>query len=176
MHSSPRRAAGWTVFVAAAALAIAGCSTGDTRTIEASGIVETISKRQTISPEGTRRAFSRSGARAATTAQVQINRFLWRGALDTISFMPIASADAFGGIIVTDWYAPPETPKERFKINVYIQGEELRSDGVTVTLFREVRDDGGQWSSARVGVDIAADLENEILARARELRQTSLNR
>ena len=74
-----------------------------------------------------------------------MNAFLWRASLDTIAFMPLASADPFGGVIITDWYAPPETPDERFKVNIYILGRILRADGLKVSVFRQTRDAGGQW-------------------------------
>ena len=59
-------------------------------------------------------------ANGHSTNGISVNGFLWRATLDTISFMPLAQADPFGGIILTDWYRPPETQDERFKINVYI--------------------------------------------------------
>src|SRR5579884_3716291 len=59
-----------------------------------------------------------------------VNSFLWRATLDTLSFMPLASADPFGGVVITDWYSPPETPNERFKINIFILDRQLRADGV----------------------------------------------
>ncbi len=98
-----------------------------------------------------------------------VNAFLWRGALDTLSFMPLASADPFGGVIVTDWYAPPTTSGERFKATAYVLGRQLRADGVRVTVFRQVRA-GGQWEDAPVNPGTVSDIENKVLARARELR------
>ena len=80
------------------------------------------------------------------------------------------------GAIITDWYAPPETPKERFKINVLVLGQELRSDGVKVSVFRQARDDAGKWVDAPIVKNTAIDLENVILSRARELRQEQTNR
>ena len=98
-----------------------------------------------------------------------VNKFLWRGALETLGFMPLASADPYGGVIVTDWYSPPTTTGERFKATVYVLGRELRSDGVKVTLFRQTRDADG-WADAPVNPATATDIENKVLARARELR------
>src|SRR5690606_25113230 len=40
-------------------------------------------------------------------AGIGVNAFLWRASLDTFAFMPLSSADPFGGVIITDWYAPP---------------------------------------------------------------------
>ena len=41
---------------------------------------------------------------------IGVNSFLWRASLDTVSFMPLASADPFGGVIITDWYSSEEKP------------------------------------------------------------------
>ncbi len=102
-------------------------------------------------------------------AALGVNAYLWRGALDTLSFMPLASADPFGGVIITDWFSPPTTAGERFKATAYILGRQLRTDGVRVSIFRQVRD-GGQWVDAPVNPSTASDIENKVLARARELR------
>lgn len=102
---------------------------------------------------------------------VGVNSLLWRASLDTVSFMPLVSADPFGGVIITDWYTPPATPGERFKINVYILGRALRADGIRASVFRQ-QDMGGQWVDAPVALNTATDLENAILTRARQLRQS----
>ncbi len=101
---------------------------------------------------------------------IGVNAFLWRATLDTVSFMPLSSADPFGGVIITDWYSPPETPGDRFKMNVYILGRQLRADGLRVSVFRQTRDADGKWVDSAVQPKTATDLENQILARARQLR------
>ena len=101
--------------------------------------------------------------------QVGVNAYLWRGALDTLAFMPLASADPFGGVIITDWYQPPSTPGERFKATAYILGRQLRTDGVRVAIFRQVSQ-GGQWVDAAVNPNTTSEIENKVLLRARELR------
>ena len=105
---------------------------------------------------------------------IGVNSFLWRATLDTVSFLPINNADAFGGVILTDWYAPAETPNERFKLNVYILGRALRADGVRVSVFKEGRTASGSWESMAVGTDVATDIENAILTKARQLRNDSI--
>lgn len=129
-----------------------------------------------------------------------VNSFLWRASLDAISFMPLASADPFGGVIITDWYSAPDAPDERFKVTVYILGRQLRSDAVRAQVFRQARGSAaatilararqpaGQRQPARpvpvrggpadwvdVPVDQATpgELENAILTRARQLRIAS---
>ncbi len=101
---------------------------------------------------------------------IGVNAFLWRGALDTIAFMPVASADPFGGVIITDWYTPPGTSGERFKATIYILSRELRSDGVRVNIYRQVLQNG-QWIDAPVADSTVGDIENKVLARARHMRE-----
>ncbi len=104
---------------------------------------------------------------------IGVNSFLWRASLDSLSFMPITSADPFGGVILTDWYENPETPGERFKINIYILDRQLRSDGVRVAVFKQKQAaKGGGWKDAAVDPSVPRDIENTILTRARELRVT----
>lgn len=107
---------------------------------------------------------------------VAVNSFLWRASLDTLSFMPLSAADPFGGVIITDWYSPPETPDRRFKANAYILDRDLRADGIRVTLFQQRRDATGNWSDAAVEEKTATDLEDAILTRARQLRVDQASR
>ena len=73
-------------------------------------------------------------------AGIGVNSYLWRASLDTLSFMPLSSADPWGGVIVTDWYVNPEKPDERFKMTVYILDTRLRADALNVAVFKQVRD------------------------------------
>ncbi len=103
-----------------------------------------------------------------------VNSFLWRASLDTVSFMPLASADPFGGVILTDWYAPEAEGDERFKINVFILGRQLRSDGVRVRVFKQVKSGNG-WKDIDTSDQTARELEDTILTRARQLRIAQLD-
>jgi len=102
-----------------------------------------------------------------------VNAFLWRASLETVAFMPLASADAFGGVLITDWYAPPETPAERFKVNVFVTSRQLRADGLRAVVFKQSRRPDGSWVDASVDPGTARSLEDTILARARQLRADS---
>ena len=110
-----------------------------------------------------------TGSGDGSSGGIGVNSYLWRASLDTISFMPVASADPFGGVIITDWYAPEDSPGERFKVNLYILGRELRANGLRASVFRQVRENG-EWSDAKVDQETATQLENAILSRAREMR------
>jgi hypothetical protein len=105
---------------------------------------------------------------------IGVNSFLWRASLDTLSFLPLASADPFGGVIITDWYSPPETPEERFKLTVYILDRRLRADGLKISVFRQRRTDNADWRDVAVNADTSVQLENAILTRARQLRLATL--
>lgn len=123
-----------------------------------------------VSDEGGTDLLGGDDKKQAENYGIGVNGFLWRATLDTISFMPIASADPFGGVIVTDWYAPPETPGERTKLNIFIRDRDLRADGVKVTVFRQIKDAQGNWTDAPVAAPTAGSLENAILTRARQIR------
>jgi Domain of unknown function (DUF3576) len=105
---------------------------------------------------------------------IGVNSFLWRASLDTVSFMPLVSADPFGGVIITDWYSPPQSPEERFKVNVYILGRALRADGIRASVFRQQRDGVAGWVDAPIAANTATDMENAILTRARQMRVAQL--
>jgi hypothetical protein len=111
------------------------------------------------------------GSRSTGPASISVNSDLWQATLDTVSFMPIDQADPFGGVILTDWYSPPESPDERIRINVAILDSTLRSDAIRVGTLRQVRSAGG-WADAEVDPATARRLENAILERALQLRQS----
>ena len=129
---------------------------------------------ETVFQRGTGRFERKDGANANAFAGVGVNAYLWRGALETIDFLPLAQADPFGGVIITDWYSPPETPEERFKLNVYVLASELRADAIKVAVFRQTNGEGG-WRDAQVDPKTATNIEDNILTRARELRIAALN-
>lgn len=119
---------------------------------------------------GTRRL----AAQTQASGGLGVNSYLWRATLDTLAFMPLASADPVGGTIITDWYINPEKPDERFKTTVYILDTRLRADGLNVTVFKQTRDASGQWVDATVSPQTDIDIENSILTRARQLRLSNL--
>jgi hypothetical protein len=116
----------------------------------------------------------KSGGGGGPGGGIGVNSFLWRASLDTVSFMPVNSADPFGGVIITDWHSMVETPQERFKMNVYILGRTLRADGIRVAVFRQVQDKYGSWRDAPVPDQAGNKIEDAILTRARQLRFDTL--
>jgi alpha-beta hydrolase superfamily lysophospholipase len=108
----------------------------------------------------------------ATMTQIGVNSYLWRAALDTVSFAPIAQTDSAGGVIVTEWYVNPADPSDRVKVSVAILDATLRADALRVTASRQ-RMQNGQWVDAPVAAATVQRLEDIILTRARDLRRGS---
>jgi Domain of unknown function (DUF3576) len=107
----------------------------------------------------------------SNTSPIGVNSFLWRATLDTVAFLPLTSADPFGGVILTDWHEEPSAPGERFKLNILILDKQLRSDALKVTAFRQIRDPKtGMWKDTETNPDTARQIEDSILTRAREMR------
>ena len=168
--------------ICAVALLLAACGLSDTvqNYPRSEGTLNTpnpTGERQTIFGPGGLNIFgSGKSDRADSTggSGIGINSFLWRASLDTLSFMPLNSADPFGGVIITDWYSESNSPDERFKLTIYILDRRLRADGIKVAVYRQTRDQSQRWLSADVAGDTAVQLENAILIRARQLRLDTL--
>jgi len=105
-----------------------------------------------------------------------VNSFLWRATLDTLAFLPLSSADPFGGVILTDWYEDPDAPGERFKVNALILDRQLRADSLKLSVFRQKKDKVGQWIDAPADPTLARKLEDTVLTRARQMRVDQLGK
>ncbi len=116
----------------------------------------------------------RDSARLAAQSAAQVNSYLWRATLDTLAFMPLQSADPYGGVVITDWFVNPEKPDERFKATAYILDTRLRADGLNVTVFKQTRDPAGGWIDAPLAPQTDTDIENAILTKARQLRLSDI--
>jgi len=110
----------------------------------------------------------------ARMTQIGVNAYLWRAALDTVSFAPLLQADANTGVIITDWYSHANSPTERVKLTVTILDQELRADALKVSASRQVNQ-GGQWVNATVSASTVQKLEDIILTRARDIRRTTVS-
>ena len=111
---------------------------------------------------------------AAQINTIGVNSYLWRAALETVSFAPLLQTDSAGGVIVTDWYANPSNPGERVKLTITILDQDLRADALRVAASRQVND-GGNWVEAPVQAATVQKLEDIILTRARDLRRATVS-
>ena len=115
----------------------------------------------------------RADLAASKVTTIGVNAYLWRAALDTVSFAPIAQTDSNGGVIVTDWHVNPNLTTERVKITVAILDQDLRADALRVSVQRQVSQ-GGQWVDAPVEAATVQKLEDIILTKARDLRRAAI--
>ena len=115
----------------------------------------------------------RADLAAAQVNTIGVNSYLWRAALETVSFAPLLQSDSNGGVIVTDWYANPSNPGERVKLTVSILDTDLRADALRVAASRQVAQ-GGTWVDAPVQAATVQKLEDIILTKARELRRQAV--
>jgi hypothetical protein len=109
-------------------------------------------------------------ARVTTLA---VNSYLWRAAVDTVSFAPLLQANPNSGVIITDWYTNPKAPGERVKLTVAVLDPDLRADALRVSAARQVYQNG-TWIDAPVSAATVQKLEDIILTRARDLRRTAV--
>jgi hypothetical protein len=135
--------------LAAAGIALAGCSHHNSRQERAAQVA------------------------SASITSIGVNSYLWRASLETLSFMPLTQADSSGGVIVTDWYSNPKNPNERVKVSVSILDRDLRADALRVAASREVMVNGA-WVAAPVQAATVQKLEDVILTKARDLRRSDI--
>jgi hypothetical protein len=109
----------------------------------------------------------------ATMTTIGVNTYLWKAALDTLSFAPLLQADANSGVIITDWYANPKAPGERVKLTVTVLSQDLRADALRVAAARQVLQNGS-WVEAPVTAATVQKLEDIILTRARDIRRSTV--
>lgn len=99
-----------------------------------------------------------------------VNKFLWRGALETIGFMPVISAIPSDGRIVTDWFIDDAQKNVRVKAIVLIYSNELRADGLKVFVKREKLKVKNVWTDYPLSSKDCAKLEILIVERARKIK------
>ena len=99
-----------------------------------------------------------------------INAILWKSSLETISFMPLASADPFGGVIISDWYIGESNKNERCKLNIFIKGSELKASNIRVGSFCQTLEKNGVWLDKKINEKNNRDLENAILNKAKKIK------
>ena len=101
-----------------------------------------------------------------------VNPYLWRASIETISFMPLASTDPFAGTIITDWYTAENSFGERCKLNIFINGADMKTDNLKVSSFCQSLKNN-QWVNSPSNSEDNIRLENAILNKAKKLKLTS---
>ena len=91
---------------------------------------------------------------------------LWRASLDVIDFMPLATANYSGGIIVTDWYSDNHSSNESIKITIRFLTNEVRSDAIDLKIFYKICKSENTCSINEKTTTLVAELKKEILKKA----------
>ena len=110
---------------------------------------------------------------SSSTANINVNTYLWRASLDQVSFMPLNSTDSVGGIIITDWYSMNDNSKERYKINIYILDRNLSSNSIKVDVYKQNLGKNLVWGNQYPDQNLAKEIKNKIIDRSRKLKASS---
>ena len=112
----------------------------------------------------------RDSSQQTASIGMPINPYLWKASLETIDFMPLSSADPFAGIIITDWFSSESNINERCKLNIFIKGQEMKTDNLKVNSFCQALSDSGNWMDKKINTENNIKIENAILNKAKKIR------
>ena len=116
---------------------------------------------------------SGQSGQSITNSRIKVNSYLWKATLDSISFMPLNSTDSSGGVVITDWCSLNDNSGERYKVNVFILGQELKSDSIKVNVYKQKLSKNGHWEQQTFNNNnnkIADKIKENIIRRARTLK------
>ena len=91
---------------------------------------------------------------------------LWRASLDTIDFMPIATANYSGGILITDWYSDNQNLEESIKISIRFLTNEIRSDALDIKIFYKKCENIVKCKITEQSGNLKTEITKEILKKA----------
>ena len=123
---------------------------------------------------GKKANFSFLGEGVGASSQVMglgmpVNPYLWKASLNTLNFMPLSSTDPFAGTIITDWYTAEANQGERCKLNIFINGKDLKTDNLKVSSFCQTLKNN-QWVNTPTKPEENMRLENVILNEAKKIK------
>ena len=111
------------------------------------------------------------GKGRSTNFEFASSNELWRASLDAIDFMPLASVNYSGGIIITDWYSSEEGTNETLKISIRFLTNEIRSDALDIKIFTKSCDSQNNCVTSEISGNLIAELKKEILKRAAQYKK-----
>ncbi|WP_375359008.1 DUF3576 domain-containing protein [Candidatus Tisiphia endosymbiont of Neophilaenus lineatus] len=111
---------------------------------------------------------SRIKNESTKTVGCNVNKYLWQASIETLRFVPLASTDSVGGVIITEWYSPKGQTNFRFKINIFIKDNVISLDAIQVKIFEQTLKNGN-WLDNHTTSDLANSIEDKILRKSREL-------
>jgi len=103
----------------------------------------------------------------STTYQFASSNELWRASLDSIDFMPLASVNYSGGVIITDWYNNNQNSNESIKISIRFLTNEIRSDALDIKVFNRICKNYSNCKISEGNKEIIMELKKKILKTAK---------
>tara|TARA_Y100000591_G_C21639590_1_gene597129 strand:- start:175 stop:765 length:591 start_codon:yes stop_codon:yes gene_type:complete len=117
------------------------------------------------------------GSKTGTNYEFASSNPLWRATLDTLDFMPLATANYSGGIVITDWYSESNSPTESVKISVRFLTNEIRSDALDINIFlKKCSQNLTNCSISKNNNDLVADLNLNILKKATKYQKEIIDK
>jgi hypothetical protein len=98
---------------------------------------------------------------------------LWRASLDAIDFMPLASVNYSGGIIITDWYSNDQNSNENVKISIRFLTNEIRSDALDIKIFKKICKTNEGCKISKGYDNLITELKRKILKNAKIYEEKS---
>ena len=105
-----------------------------------------------------------------TNFEFSTSNVLWRASLKTLDFIPLATLDYSGGIIITDWYSDEKSNKEQIKIQIRFVSTELRSDSVQVTSYKKICEINNVCTNAKGNESFNREIKDLIVSNARQIK------
>jgi hypothetical protein len=105
-----------------------------------------------------------------TNFEFSTSNVLWRASLKTLDFIPLATVDYSGGIIITDWYSEGKSNKEQIKIQIRFFSTELRSESIQVVSYKKICESNNECSNLAGNVNFNKEIKDLIINSARQIR------
>ena len=105
-----------------------------------------------------------------TNFEFGTSNVLWRASLKTLDFIPLATVDYSGGIIITDWYSERKLNKEQIKIQIRFVSTELRSESIQVISYKKICETSNECTNIAGNENFNREIKDLIINTARQIR------
>ena len=105
-----------------------------------------------------------------TNFEFSTSNVLWRASLKTLDFIPLATVDYSGGIIITDWYSEGKSNKEQIKIQIRFFSTELRSESIQVVSYKKICESNNVCNNLAGNENFNKEIKDLIINSARQIR------
>ena len=95
---------------------------------------------------------------------------MWRATMEILDFVPLATADYGGGVIITDWYKDDLNSKESIKIMVNFLSNEIRADGLKIKVYKKVCDNNQNCNTELMSSSIENEIKLAVLKKAAQIK------